>query len=116
MEADLAQKRRYGKTTDCIARRSRNHKWTSRGGFEFYVRRRRSERPPWDVKLWFSMNTTASNRDGLPESFLAQFGEHVTGFLSGFDRLPAFLAAWNPQFPESGRLALSGQKGQSKHW
>ena len=47
------------------------------------------------------MNTTASNRDGLPESFLAQFGEHVTGFLSGFDRL-RFRATLRPLFQPGG--------------
>src|ERR1700732_2849986 len=47
------------------------------------------------------MKTTASNRDGLPESFLAQFGEHVTGFLSGFDRL-RFRATLRPLFQPGG--------------
>src|SRR6202007_3460293 len=61
----------------------------------------RSERPPGDVKLWFIMNTKASNRDGLPESFLAQFGEHVIGFLSGFDRL-RFRATLRPLFQPGG--------------
>jgi hypothetical protein len=75
--------------------------WTSCGRFEFSTHGKRSERPPWDVKLWFRMNTTASNRDGLPESFLAQFGEHVTGFLSGFDRL-RFRATLRPLFQPGG--------------
>jgi hypothetical protein len=47
------------------------------------------------------MKTKASNRDGLPESFLAQFGEHVTGFLSGFDRL-RFRATLRPLFQPGG--------------
>lgn len=47
------------------------------------------------------MNTKASNRDGLPESFLAQFGEHVIGFLSGFDRL-RFRATLRPLFQPGG--------------
>jgi hypothetical protein len=51
--------------------------------------------------MWFIMNTKASNRDGLPESFLAQFGEHVIGFLSGFDRL-RFRATLRPLFQPGG--------------
>ena len=47
------------------------------------------------------MNTKASNRDGLPEIFLAQFGEHVIGFLSGFDRL-RFRATLQPLFQPGG--------------
>jgi hypothetical protein len=47
------------------------------------------------------MNSTTSNRDGLPESFLAQFGEYVTGFLSGFDRL-RFRATLRPLFQPGG--------------
>ena len=47
------------------------------------------------------MNTKASHRDGLPESFLAQFGEHVIGFLSGFDRL-RFRATLRPLFQPGG--------------
>ena len=61
----------------------------------------RSERPPGNAKLWFIMNTKASNRDGLPESFLAHFGEHVIGFLSGFDRL-RFRATLRPLFQPGG--------------
>src|SRR5260370_13437619 len=33
------------------------------------------------------MKKTAFNRGGLPQIFMDRFGQHVTGFISGFDRL-----------------------------
>jgi hypothetical protein len=32
-------------------------------------------------------NKTPHSRDGLPKEFINRFGQHVTGFLSGFDRV-----------------------------
>ena len=31
--------------------------------------------------------TAPSSRPGVPSAFVSKFGQHITGFLSGFDRL-----------------------------
>jgi hypothetical protein len=47
------------------------------------------------------MKKVAFSRDGLPQSFIDRFGQHVTGFLSGFDRL-RFRATLRPLFQPGG--------------
>lgn len=47
------------------------------------------------------MEKTAFSRDGLPQSFIDRFGQHVTGFISGFDRL-RFRATLRPLFQPGG--------------
>ena len=48
------------------------------------------------------MNTKAAeSQDGLPKKFLNRFGEHVTGFLSGLDRV-RFRATLRPLFCPNG--------------
>jgi hypothetical protein len=47
------------------------------------------------------MKKAAFGRDGLPQSFIDRFGQHVTGFLSGFDRL-RFRATLRPLFQPGG--------------
>lgn len=48
------------------------------------------------------MKTKASkSQDGLPKEFLNRFGEHVTGFFSGFDRV-RFRATLRPLFCPNG--------------
>ena len=44
---------------------------------------------------------TAISQDGLPKNFLNRFGEHVTGFLSGLDRV-RFRATLRPLFCPNG--------------
>ena len=43
----------------------------------------------------------AQSQDGLPKQFLNRFGEHVTGFFSGFDRV-RFRATLRPLFCPNG--------------
>ena len=45
--------------------------------------------------------TTALRQEGLPKNFLNRFGEHVTGFLSGLDRV-RFRATLRPLFCPNG--------------
>lgn len=54
------------------------------------------------------VKTKASiNRDGLPGKFLNRFGQHVTGFLGGWDRV-RFRATLRPLFcPEGPRVYLN---------
>ena len=47
------------------------------------------------------MKKTAFNRGGLPPDFIDRFGQHVTGFISGFDRL-RFRATLRPLFQPGG--------------
>jgi hypothetical protein len=47
------------------------------------------------------MKKVAFSRDGLPQSFIERFGQHVTGFISGFDRL-RFRATLRPLFQPGG--------------
>ena len=48
------------------------------------------------------VKTKASiNRDGLPKNFLSRFGQHVTGFFSGWDRV-RFRATLRPLFCPEG--------------
>jgi hypothetical protein len=44
---------------------------------------------------------TANSQDGLPKNFLNRFGEHVTGILSGLDRV-RFRATLRPLFCPNG--------------
>jgi hypothetical protein len=44
---------------------------------------------------------TALRQDGLPKNFLNRFGEHVTGFLNGLDRV-RFRATLRPLFCPNG--------------
>ena len=37
--------------------------------------------------FWIMQTSNASTPDGVPESFLAKYGAHITGVLCGFDRL-----------------------------
>src|ERR1700741_3895132 len=47
------------------------------------------------------MKKGAFSRDGLPKVFMDRFGQHVTGFISGFDRL-RFRATLRPLFEPGG--------------
>src|SRR5579863_4160369 len=47
------------------------------------------------------MKKTALSRGGLPQIFMDRFGQHVTGFISGFDRL-RFRATLRPLFQPGG--------------
>jgi hypothetical protein len=47
------------------------------------------------------MKKTAFSRGGLPQDFIDRFGQHVTGFISGFDRL-RFRATLRPLFQPGG--------------
>lgn len=47
------------------------------------------------------MKKGAFSRDGLPQGFIDRFGQHVIGFLSGFDRL-RFRATLRPLFQPGG--------------
>src|SRR6202008_3933662 len=47
------------------------------------------------------MKKGAFSRDGLPKVFMDRFGQHVTGFISGFDRL-RFRATLRPLFQPGG--------------
>lgn len=47
------------------------------------------------------MKKEAFSRDGLPKVFMDRFGQHVTGFISGFDRL-RFRATLRPLFQPGG--------------
>jgi hypothetical protein len=47
------------------------------------------------------MKKAAFSRNGLPAVFIERFGQHVTGFLSGFDRL-RFRATLRPLFQPGG--------------
>jgi len=47
------------------------------------------------------MKKTAFSRGGLPKIFMDRFGQHVTGFISGFDRL-RFRATLRPLFQPGG--------------
>jgi hypothetical protein len=47
------------------------------------------------------MKKVAFSRDGLPQSFIDRFGQHVTGFRTGFDRL-RFRATLRPLFQPGG--------------
>jgi hypothetical protein len=49
----------------------------------------------------FVKTKTANSQDGLPKSFLNRFGEHVTGILSGLDRV-RFRATLRPLFCPNG--------------
>jgi hypothetical protein len=50
---------------------------------------------------------TASHHDGIPRNFLNRFGEHVTGILSGLDRV-RFRATLRPLFcPEGPEVYLN---------
>jgi hypothetical protein len=47
------------------------------------------------------MKKGAFSRGGLPQDFIDRFGQHVTGFISGFDRL-RFRATLRPLFQPGG--------------
>ena len=47
------------------------------------------------------MKKAAFSRGGLPQDFMDRFGQHVTGFISGFDRL-RFRATLRPLFQPGG--------------
>jgi hypothetical protein len=47
------------------------------------------------------MKKAAFSRGGLPKIFMDRFGQHVTGFISGFDRL-RFRATLRPLFQLGG--------------
>ena len=47
------------------------------------------------------MKKGAFSRDGLPKAFMDRFGQHVTGFISGLDRL-RFRATLRPLFEPGG--------------
>jgi hypothetical protein len=47
------------------------------------------------------MKKEAFGRGGLPPAFMERFGQHVTGFISGFDRL-RFRATLRPLFQPGG--------------
>jgi hypothetical protein len=47
------------------------------------------------------MKKAAFSRGGLPQDFIDRFGQHVTGFISGFDRL-RFRATLRPLFQPGG--------------
>jgi hypothetical protein len=47
------------------------------------------------------MKKEAFSRGGLPKAFMDRFGQHVTGFVSGFDRL-RFRATLRPLFQPGG--------------
>ena len=47
------------------------------------------------------MKKGAFSRGGLPKVFMDRFGQHVTGFISGFDRL-RFRATLRPLFQPGG--------------
>jgi hypothetical protein len=63
------------------------------------------------------VKTKASiNRDGLPKNFLNRFGQHVTGFFSGLDRV-RFRATLRPLFcPEGPGVYLNYCKVLIKHF
>jgi hypothetical protein len=61
----------------------------------------RAEEPPRDARLLAAMKKEAFCRGGLPKVFMDRFGEHVTGFISGFDRL-RFRATLRPLFQPGG--------------
>jgi hypothetical protein len=58
------------------------------------------ERLEW-VVWWFVKTKTTPSQDGLPREFLNRFGQHVTGFFSGFDRV-RFRATLRPLFCPNG--------------
>ena len=63
------------------------------------------------------MKKAAFSRNGLPqEDFMDRFGQHVTGFLSGFDRL-RFRATLRPLFQPGGmEIYLYSCKVLIKHF
>src|SRR5260221_5181795 len=62
------------------------------------------------------MKKAAFSRNGLPQDFMDRFGQHVTGFLSGFDRL-RFRATLRPLFQPGGmEIYLYSCKVLIKHF
>jgi hypothetical protein len=62
---------------------------------------RAAERPSGMGKLHFVKTKAAISQAGLPKNFLNRFGEHVTGFLNGLDRV-RFRATLRPLFCPNG--------------
>jgi hypothetical protein len=61
--------------------------------------RQLKDRPVWITS--FCETKAAISQDGLPKNFLNRFGQHVTGFLNGLDRV-RFRATLRPLFCPNG--------------
>lgn len=68
-------------------------------------------------------NSNTGGTDGVPESFLSKFGEHITGVLSGFDRIlfqASIRVLFNPKSMEDylsvSKVLIKDFKSFALHW